>query len=66
MAQMGHPETLDNYNWDLVARRKGELMNVPAMFIVPEQAEWCRAVRCRVSDIECYTLPAPAIAAAAA
>lgn len=38
MAQLGHPEALDNYNWDLVARRKAELMNVPAMFIVPEQA----------------------------
>lgn len=37
MAQMGHPEVTDNYNWDMVARRKAELMNVPAVFVMPEQ-----------------------------
>lgn len=38
MAQLGHPEVLDNYNWDGVARRKAELMNVPAIFTVPQEA----------------------------
>jgi hypothetical protein len=37
MAQMGHPEVLDNYAWDAVTRRKAELMNVPAIYSVPEQ-----------------------------
>lgn len=34
MAQLGHPETLDWYNWDGVAQRKAQLANVPATLLL--------------------------------
>ena len=46
MAQMGHPEVLDNYNWDGAARRKHNLLSVPAnLQLLTEEVQQARQAR---------------------